>query len=101
MTQNNLPLPTIRLEQEAADFVRSHGGHVMVRRSPRHGCCGGRVYLPVVNLGQPTQIDEYIAIQHDDIIIHLDRVLLAQQHSPVVIGLSRWWGWHELWVEEN
>lgn len=88
MTQDNLSLPPIRLDHEAADFVRAHGGHGMVPRSPRHGCCGGRVYLPVTNLGRPARADDYVTIQHNDIIIHLARVLLPEQHWLPVEGIE-------------
>jgi hypothetical protein len=101
MTQHNLSLQTIRIEREAADYVREYGGHVMVRRSPRHGCCGGRVYLPVVDLGSPAEAEKYLTIQQDEIVIHMDRVLFQEQHMAFIIGLSRWWRWSELWVEES
>jgi hypothetical protein len=92
--------PKIQIEASAVSYIGENGGHVMVRRSPRHGCCGGRVYLPVVNLGRPADTEEYIAIQQEEIVIHVDRVLIQEQHSPLTIGLSRWWRWSELWVEE-
>jgi hypothetical protein len=99
MQMERVALPPIDIEPSAAAHIRAHGGHIMLRRSPRHGCCGGRVFLAVVDLGQPVDPAGYLLVAQDELFIHLDRTLLAAQATPLTIGLSKWWRWTELWVD--
>ncbi len=41
----------IEMEHPAVAFIQQHGGVVTVRRSPRHGCCGGTAHIAVAELG--------------------------------------------------
>jgi hypothetical protein len=99
MSANVQNTPPLHVEPAAAEYIRDRGGHVLLRRSPRHGCCGGRVFLPVVDLGEPAGANGYVAIERDGITIHMERPLVFAWRGPLTIGLTRLWQWRKLWVE--
>jgi hypothetical protein len=43
----------VTLTPEALAYVRERGGALTVRPSPRHGCCGGTVDVPLAEVGPP------------------------------------------------
>jgi hypothetical protein len=44
----------LSIDPDALEFLRSqHNGELTLRTSPRHGCCGGTVMLPVLEPGAP------------------------------------------------
>ncbi len=45
--------PAVTLTPEAAAYVRERGGALTLRRTPRHGCCGGTVALAIAEAGTP------------------------------------------------
>jgi hypothetical protein len=99
MNEDRAALPPLYIEPEAVDYIHEHGGNVLLRRSPRHGCCGGRVFLPVVDLGEPALTDDYLTLQKDGVSIHIERPLVFSWRTPLTIRLSGLWRWHQLWVE--
>jgi hypothetical protein len=91
--------PPLTVEPDAVAYIREHGGNVLLRRSPRHGCCGGRVFLPVVDLGTPADPTAYRAFTQNGITIHMEKPLVFSWQGPLTIGVSRLWRWYKLWVE--
>lgn len=49
----------IEMEHPAVAFIQQHGGVVTVRRSPRHGCCGGTAHIAVAELGAPSDTSAF------------------------------------------
>lgn len=92
-------LPPLHIEAAAAHYIQTRGGHILLRRSPRHGCCGGRVFLPVVDLGRPASADDYLTLEQDGVRIHIERPLVFSWRGPLTIGFTQLWGWGKLWVE--
>ncbi len=43
--------PDIRMDDQARDWLKQQGTGLMIRPSPRHGCCGGQALVPVVERG--------------------------------------------------
>ncbi|CAN5368510.1 CC/Se motif family (seleno)protein [soil metagenome] len=75
------------------DAARSYlvGRPVVLRSSPRHGCCGGTALLPVVEVGPP---DDPTAYEHAD--VHGVEVFVDPRLDDVrwltidLDGLLRW-----------
>lgn len=91
--------PQVHIGPEALRYIGDNGGEVMLRLSPRNGCCGGTAWLPVVDLGRPQQGELYEAIHQDGIIIHVDREILCEIDAELLIGVDGLWRWRKLWVE--
>jgi hypothetical protein len=47
----------------AAAVAHLDGRPLVVRASPRHGCCGGHASLPVAEVGPPTEPDRYVVVE--------------------------------------
>lgn len=93
------PLPRLRVLPEAITCIASDGGHAKVRLSPRHGCCGGTVYLPFVDLGKPDDPGRFHSIQIEEITIWLERGIEADTAEGLVIGVSGFWLFRKYWVD--
>jgi hypothetical protein len=74
--------------------VSAHlGGHPLVLRlSPRHGCCGGQALVPVAEVGPPAEPDRYRVIDDGPVTCFVDRRLGAEAAGWRVdaVGLGRW-----------
>lgn len=90
-------VPDVRIELEARQWLRQQGTGVMIRPSPRHGCCGGQARIPVAERGQPRQPEHYRQINVDGLTIYLSRDLppAARLH----IRLESLLGWKRLFVD--
>lgn len=90
----------IDITPPARRFIGRKGGHVMVRPSPRNGCCGGMVLLPVVDPGEPRERQSYRQVHQDGITVHIDSSFLQNAAPPgsLTIGLDGFWRWRKLWV---
>lgn len=89
--------PKIRVLPEAAQHIAHHGGHAFIRPSPRHGCCGGTAFLPVIDVGSPSTRADYQAIEQEGITVHLHKEL--DPSESLTIGANGIWKWQKLWVD--
>lgn len=89
--------PAVTFTPEAAAFARSHGGAVTLRRTPRHGCCGGTVSLPVVEATAPLDPAGFTRQEHDELTVYVESGLAAS--NPLRVGLDRFFGLRALFVE--
>jgi len=102
------PWPSLRIEPEARDFILRRGGAVTVRRSRRHGCCGGTVFVPTVEARKPDLPPTEGAADPNRLgyrSLELERVTVFLEDGfspgsgPLVIGLEGVWGLQRLWLE--
>lgn len=92
-------LPLI-IDAGAVDWIQRHGGVVTLRRSPRHGCCGGTALLPVAETRTPATIDDWIKRQIDGVTVYIDRDLAART-EPLTIRAEGFRQWRRLFVENH
>jgi hypothetical protein len=87
-----IPAPTVT--QEARQHLA--GRSLVVRRSVRHGCCGGQASLAVAEVGSPEAADGFRTIDADGVIVHIDRRLDGPEDAwngdwtVAVDGIMRW-----------
>lgn len=87
----------IEILPDAARYILEHGGHVFIRPSPRHGCCGGKAYVPVVDLGESRASGQYQNLILGDVSVHLHKEV--EFTARLVIGIDGIWKWQKLWIE--
>ena len=68
------------------------GRPLLIRLSPRHGCCGGHALLPVAEAGPPDDPDDYLAQLIDGVTCHVDPRLGDDlgDWTIEVYGIGRW-----------
>lgn len=92
----------VDLTPEAAAYVRQRGGALTLRHSPRHGCCGGTVALPIVEVGAPRSASAYsrreLGTEAGPVLLFVAPELLARE-GPLRIGLDRLFGLTALYAE--
>ena len=68
------------------------GRSVVLRPSPRHGCCGGQAMLPVAEIGTPDDPERYRALTIGEVTCFIDPQLLpdADGWTIDVVGFGRW-----------
>lgn len=96
--RDKVPLP-LCISPEALRYISDNGGEVMIRLSPRNGCCGGTAWLPVIDLGRPRQAESYKAIHYDGVVVHVDQEIVRSMDTRLRIGVDGMWRWRKLWVE--
>lgn len=79
-------------------YLRRHGGDLTVRSSPRHGCCGGTVAVPVAEAGVPRDAAAYVLEACEGVRVYLERELLDASDGPLRIELEGFGPWRRLWV---
>jgi hypothetical protein len=96
-----MPNLNIHIEDEALAYLHKQGGALMLRRSVRNGCCGGTVWLPVAEAGQPPQaeIDAWQRLSCQGIDLYLEPGLPTLVGRQLRIGLDSLLIWNRLWVE--
>jgi hypothetical protein len=82
-----------------AYLMEQHNAELMLRTSPRHGCCGGTVMLPVLEPGAPTGKQDWPKIEHQGLKIYVEPGVILPEEASVHIGLDRFLKWHKLWIE--
>ena len=79
---------------EVSDAARDHlaGRPLVLRASPRHGCCGGRALVPVAEVGPPADPHTYLRLDGAPVPCYLDPRLEAQPDGWRVelVGIGRW-----------
>jgi len=88
----------LTLSPEALAYVHERGGALTVRPSPRHGCCGGTVDVPLAEVGPPADAVGFALQERDGVRVYLSRDLPAE--PPLRVGLDRLFGLAALFVEE-
>jgi hypothetical protein len=88
------------MQMHCTYLMEHHNGELMLRTSPRHGCCGGTVMLPVLEPGAP---QDSAGLDHPRTpgAAHLYRDGRGPftQRTAAHIGLDRFLKWHKLWIE--
>ncbi len=88
-------MEAVVLTPEAAAYVRQRGGVLTLRRSPRHGCGGGRVDLAVADAAAPPDATRFERHDHDGLTVFVEKGLGGRLH----VGLDRLLGLASLFVE--
>ena len=91
--------PPLRLDASAAEWLAQKGGSVTVRASPRHGCCGGTAYLPVAEVGMPSDPADWSVQACDGIAVYLDPAL-AGPGGVLTVRAEGFGRWRRLFVEQ-
>ena len=86
----------IEIDRAAIAFIKQHGGHVTVRRSPRHGCCGGTAYIAVAEAQTPNDTAAFQRHEYQSIILWIDPLLAYQ---GLRIGIEGWWKLRHLYID--
>jgi hypothetical protein len=83
-----MALPTL----SPAAFAHLDGRPVVLRGSPRHGCCGGSAVLPVAEIGPPRQPERYLQRHDGDVTWFVEPSLaeLAGRWTVDAVGFGRW-----------
>ncbi len=68
------------------------GRPLLIRVSPRHGCCGGHALLPVAEVGTPDDPDGYRTEAVDGVVCFIDPTLGDDlgDWTIEVYGIGRW-----------
>ena len=77
-----------------SDAVAAHlaGRPLVLRASPRHGCCGGRALVPVAEVGPPADPDAYRRVEIGPVPCFIDPRLgdQAETWRLELVGFGRW-----------
>lgn len=67
------------------------GRPLVVRASPRHGCCGGHAAVPIAEVGPPADPDRYVVVE-GPVTCFVDRDLVVDVGTWEVdsAGIGRW-----------
>lgn len=79
-------------------YLQRQGGALTIRSSPRHGCCGGTVALPVAEAGAPRDPAAYEVEEHEGVRVYIERDLRDAADGPLQIALEGFGPWRRLWV---
>jgi hypothetical protein len=76
----------------AAAVEHLAGRPLVLRLSPRHGCCGGHALVPVAEVGPPSGSDGYRQLDEGEVVCFVDRRLRAEPATwrVDVAGIGRW-----------
>lgn len=88
----------LRIDPDAVDWIERHGGAIILRQSPRHGCCGGTAMLPVAEARTPANPEAWVARCIDEVTVFIDPELEAQAVT-FAIRAEGFLQWSRLFVE--
>lgn len=86
----------IDITPRAHEWLKSKGGVVTVRLSPRHGCCGGGADIAVAEARAPDAPERFTRLERDGVVLYIDPTLVDQGLSLDVEGFL---GLRHLFVE--
>lgn len=90
----------ISFDPEALALLKEqHGAAVTIRPTPRHGCCGGNVLVPVVEPGRPGDQQDWERFERDGVQIFVDPGLDIPEGAALRIGMDKLFLWHRFWIE--
>ncbi|GEM_PF-2095667 len=75
-----------------AAIVHLAGRPLVLRASPRLGCCGGRAFIPVAEVGPPKEPERYDLVDDGPVTCFIDPALDPQPDTWRVdaVGFGRW-----------
>lgn len=85
---------TVHLTPESVAWL--DGRPLTLRASPRHGCCGGTVAVPIAEPGAPDPPDGFAQVAQDGVTVYIDDRL---DPSAWRVGLDRLFGLARLYAE--
>jgi hypothetical protein len=86
---------TLRITDRAVEHLA--GRPLVLRASPRHGCCGGSAAVPVAEVGPPADPEGYLPAQVGDVEVHVDPLLGPT--GSWVVDVDGLWRWARLRVD--
>lgn len=89
----------LTLMPEATAYLERHGSALTIRSSPRHGCCGGTVGVPVAEPGPPPDASGFDAMESDGVRVYVDRELVTTEHETITVGVDGFGPLRRLWVQ--
>ena len=107
------PITPVEITPGAVAYVRERGGALTLRQTPRHGCCGGTVALPVAERSAPRDAAGYVRRDLETpcgpVALFVERGLDAasdddasgdtDRSGGLRVGLDRLFGLRSLYVE--
>ncbi len=88
----------LQVDASALAFLAGYQNALMLRASPRHGCCGGTVFLPVAEPGTPSVMTGWRSLTHGPLTVYVEEDLVILPGTLLCIGLDRFLGWQRLSV---
>jgi hypothetical protein len=90
----------LSFDPQALAFLKEqHGSALTFRTSPRHGCCGGSVLLPIVEPGAPHKPEGWEVFERQGVHIYCETGLDLPSGVPLKVGLDKLLKWRKLWIE--
>jgi hypothetical protein len=89
----------ITIDPEAQQYLIKHDATLTLRASPRHGCCGGTVFLPIAEPGRTKGSESWPVTEQDGIRIYIEPGVNLPDHTHLRIGIDRLLMMTRLWVE--
>ncbi|MCL4515826.1 MAG: hypothetical protein M1379_09630 [Firmicutes bacterium] len=83
----------ITISEQAAEYIRKKGGHVVIYRGSLSGCCGGNVAHPAMELGKPRRGPEnYQPLNVAGVNVHLDKEVASfSGTAEISLDKALWW----------
>jgi hypothetical protein len=91
--------PRILLEPGLVAYLAPLGEALTIRTTPRHGCCGGTVAVPVAEAGAPRDLTSYELTEQEGVRVYVERGLLGGAAGPITVGIDGVGRWRRLWVD--
>jgi hypothetical protein len=89
----------ITLDAESKQYLIKHHAAMTLRVSPRHGCCGGTVFLPIAEAGMTQGSESWHLIEQDGIRIYIQPDMNLPPDTHIRIRVDRLLMMTRLWVE--
>jgi len=87
------------VDEAALVYLDAHQNALMLRASPRYGCCGGTVLLPVAEPGIPQTQTNWNQLERGDLTIYLEDGLIIPPGTLLRISVDKLLNWRRLSVE--
>ena len=91
-------LPAFHFGPGVPGYLSRTESAITLRSSPRHGCCGGTVAVPIAEAGVPQDARRYVSLERDGVRVFVERGLLTGEHEVLTIDLEGFGPWRRLWV---
>lgn len=82
------------ISDEAAEFIKSKGGQIIVFQGNLTGCCIGKVPSPMLEIGRPRRpLDNYDVLNLDSgITVNLDKDMASYNGTgEITLSKNLWW----------
>ena len=89
----------IMIDREAKAYLIKHDSALALRVSPRHGCCGGTVFLPIAEPGMIQGSELWPVTEQDGIRIYVEPGMDLPDGTHLRIGIDKLLMMTRLWVE--